>query len=134
MATSINIIMKILGSEITPYNLYINRRKFIKSSIATGIISGLSFKALSQHEKKINNYDSFLDEKDKLNTYEEIKNYNNFYEFGMGKEDPANYSSDFNPRPWSLRIEGLVNKPQVIDQRFYCHKLILKIEFIGYVA
>ena len=46
----------------------------------------------------------------KLNTFEEITTYNNFYEFGMGKSDPSNNSSKFNPRPWSIKIEGLVNK------------------------
>jgi sulfoxide reductase catalytic subunit YedY len=56
-----------------------------------------------------------LSEKDVLNTYEEITTYNNFYEFGIGKSDPSNFSNKFKPRPWSISVEGLVTKPGMID-------------------
>ena len=107
--------MKILGSEITPYNLYINRRKFIKKVSAVGFVSILPTEIYSKHIGESDDYEMFLDEGDTLNTYEEITNYNNFYEFGMGKSDPAENSKNFNPKPWSIKVEGLVNKPQIID-------------------
>ena len=107
--------MKILGSEITPYNLYINRRKFIKKVSAVGFVSILPTEIYSKHIGESDDYNMFLDEGDILNTYEEITNYNNFYEFGMGKSDPAENSKNFNPKPWSIKVEGLVNKPQIID-------------------
>ena len=107
--------MKILGSEITPYNLYINRRKFIKNVSAVGFVSLLPSKIYSKHLGESDDYNLLLDESDKVNTYEEITNYNNFYEFGMGKSDPAENSKNFNPKPWSIKVEGLVNKPQIID-------------------
>ena len=107
--------MKILGSEITPYNLYINRRKFIKKVSAVGFVSILPTEIYSKHIGESDDYNMFLDEGDTLNTYEEITNYNNFYEFGMGKSDPAENSKNFNPKPWSIKIEGLVNKPQILD-------------------
>jgi len=107
--------MKILGSEITPYNLYINRRKFIKKVSAVGFVSILPTEIYSKHIGESDDYNMFLDEGDTLNTYEEITNYNNFYEFGMGKSDPAENSKNFNPKPWSIKVEGLVNKPQIID-------------------
>jgi len=107
--------MKILGSEITPYNLYINRRKFIKKASAVGLVSILPTEIYSKHIGESDDYEMFLDEGDTLNTYEEITNYNNFYEFGMGKSDPAENSKNFNPKPWSIKVEGLVNKPQIID-------------------
>lgn len=107
--------MKILGSEITPYNLYINRRKFIKKASAVGLVSILPTEIYSKHIGESDDYNMFLDEGDTLNTYEEITNYNNFYEFGMGKSDPAENSKNFNPKPWSIKVEGLVNKPQIID-------------------
>jgi len=107
--------MKILGSEITPYNLYINRRKFIKNISAAGFVSILPTKIYSKHIGESDDYNRLLDEGDILNTYEEITNYNNFYEFGMGKSDPATNSKNFIPKPWSIKIEGLVNKPQIID-------------------
>ena len=101
---------KISASEITPYSTYINRRKFIKSTSAVSIASALSFPANSMHESKASNYTKLLTEEDELNTYEEITTYNNFYEFGMGKSDPHENSDKFNPRPWSIKIEGLVKK------------------------
>ncbi len=107
--------MKILGSEITPYNLYINRRKFIKKVSAVGFVSIMPTEIYSKHIGESDDYNMFLDEGDTLNTYEEITNYNNFYEFGMGKSDPAENSKNFNPKPWSIKVEGLVNKPQIID-------------------
>ena len=107
--------MKILGSEITPYNLYINRRKFIKKVSAVGFVSIIPTEIYSKHIGESDDYEMFLDEGDTLNTYEEITNYNNFYEFGMGKSDPAENSKNFNPKPWSIKVEGLVNKPQIID-------------------
>tara|TARA_B100001750_G_C15508802_1_gene602219 strand:- start:522 stop:1439 length:918 start_codon:yes stop_codon:yes gene_type:complete len=107
--------MKILGSEITPYNLYINRRKFIKKVSAVGFVSIIPTEIYSKHIGESDDYNMFLDEGDTLNTYEEITNYNNFYEFGMGKSDPAENSKNFNPKPWSIKVEGLVNKPQIID-------------------
>ena len=107
--------MKILGSEITPYNLYINRRKFIKKVSAVGFVSILPTEIYSKHIGESDDYNMFLDEGDTLNTYEEITNYNNFYEFGMGKSDPAENSKNFNPKPWSIKVEVLFNKPQIID-------------------
>ena len=107
--------MKIFGSEITPYATYLNRRKFIKGTMAASIAPAFFSKVWAKHEDEKNSYNEQLSKEDKINKFEEITNYNNFYEFGMGKEDPAKYSENFNPRPWSLTIEGLIKKPQIID-------------------
>ena len=107
--------MKILGSEITPYRTYLNRRQFIKRSIATSIFASLSSKLHAFHQSNTNNFNEKLDEKDQLNSYEEITTYNNFYEFGTGKSDPSNLSDKFKSRPWSISIEGLVEKPGMIN-------------------
>ena len=48
---------------------------------------------------------------EELNPYRDVTTYNNFYEFGTQKEDPARNAGDFRPRPWTVRIEGHVNKP-----------------------
>lgn len=48
---------------------------------------------------------------EELNSYEEITTYNNFYEFGTDKRDPARNSGNFQPRPWTIRVEGHCNKP-----------------------
>ena len=103
--------MKILPSEITAYATYINRRSFIKGAITTSLTVSTSYPSLAFHESNIDYVLNQLDENDTLNTFEEITNYNNFYEFGTGKTDPAKYSKNFNSSPWSVRIEGLVKKP-----------------------
>ena len=108
-------MMKILPSEITPYKNYINRRKFIKSSVAAGVFIGASTTLKASHLAEDNPFNNQLDENDKLNTFEDITTYNNFYEFGMGKTDPSENSSNFNPKPWSISLEGLINNPKVLD-------------------
>ena len=115
---------KILPSEITPYSTYLNRRKFVKTASAFSIAASLSLSAKALHNKDSSKYISKLDKNDELNTYEEITTYNNFYEFGMGKSDPLNNSSLFNPRPWTIKIEGLVEKPLEIN----LEDLLKKIE------
>ena len=107
--------MKILGSEITPYSTYINRRKFIKQSLIASITYSVSNPLLGNHNSNYENYNEKLNNDDQLNSYEEITNYNNFYEFGTGKSDPANKSKNFKPMPWTISIEGLVNKPFKLD-------------------
>ncbi len=107
--------MKILNSEITPYKFYINRRNFIKSSSAAVMASLIPSNSHAYHNDSNIKAVNQLDENDKLNTYEEITTYNNFYEFGTGKSDPSNFSQEFKPRPWSISIEGLVEKPGLID-------------------
>ena len=107
--------MKILNSEITPYSTYLNRRKFLKGSIAAGFSIGFSQPLKANHPNNTQVYEQYLDPNDKLNKFEEITQYNNFYEFGMGKNDPYKYSGNFQPKPWSITLEGLINNPQTID-------------------
>lgn len=102
---------KILSSEITSYSTYINRRKFIKNFSAISIASSLPISAQALHTEDTSQYREQLEDNEELNTFSEITTYNNFYEFGMGKSDPSNNSSSFNTKPWSIKIEGLVEKP-----------------------
>ena len=107
--------MKVLGSEITPYSTYLNRRKFIKGSLATALLTTISSKVFANHDSNSDIYNNFLDENDTLNSFEQITTYNNFYEFGTHKKHPSLNSGNFNPNPWSIKLEGLINKPQTID-------------------
>ena len=52
---------------------------------------------------------------DKLTDYKDVTTYNNFYEFGTSKEDPAQNAGSLKTRPWTITVEGEVNKPKVID-------------------
>ena len=49
------------------------------------------------------------------NTWEEITTYNNYYEFGTGKDDPAKYAGSLITEPWSVKIDGLVDRPGDYD-------------------
>ena len=70
--------MKIFGSEITPYAFYLNRRKFIKNTMAASIASTFSSQVWAKHVDEKNSYNKQLNKDDKLNKYEEITSYNNF--------------------------------------------------------
>lgn len=101
---------KIAASEITPQKFYMNRRTLLgaaASGIALTSAPGAMAAALAAKE---------TDYKvpDKITSKEDATTYNNFYEFGTGKDDPVRYSGDFKPRPWRVEIGGLVNKPTVI--------------------
>jgi sulfoxide reductase catalytic subunit YedY len=50
-----------------------------------------------------------------LTSYKDITTYNNFYEFGTGKEDPAKNATGFKPRPWNIEVSGECNKPGTFD-------------------
>ena len=117
---------KILPSEITPYTTYLNRRKFIKAASIMSIASSLSVSAKALHLDDSSKYYKQLDESDELNTYEEITTYNNFYEFGTGKSDPSNRSNKFNPKPWTIKIEGLVNNSFTINLEDLLKKVTLE--------
>ena len=118
--------MKVLTSEITPHKTYLNRRKFLKSSVAAGVVLGTSTGIYANHTSAKNIYEDHLDANDTLNSYEDITTYNNFYEFGMGKSDPSENSGNFKPKPWSINIEGLVNNPQTIDLESLLKKVTIE--------
>ena len=97
---------KIKSSEITPMTTYLKRRNFIKGGlVALTFIAAKN--AFAFHKNEIKN----SDEKEKLNSFEQITTYNNYYEFGSNKWDPAQNSSLFKAKPWSIIVDGLVNKP-----------------------
>ena len=105
---------KIKSYEITPEKLYFNRRFFIKAGLA-GILSSISSKLYSFHNNEEYRFNYKLKVNDKLNDFNEITTYNNFYEFGMDKSDPYKNSGNFKPLPWSVKIEGLVEKEGVLN-------------------
>src|SRR5207249_8277519 len=105
----------IKSSEITPETLYHNRREFIKTaSAALGIaaagtiIPGCapSVGAAAEPQAK-GKYDTT----EKPTPYEDVTSYNNYYEFGTGKDDPARNSKNFKPKPWTVKVEGMCKKP-----------------------
>jgi sulfoxide reductase catalytic subunit YedY len=102
---------RILPSEITPESVYFDRRKLLKAALAAGV-TGIGTAWSPAHAtadlKFTRNQKYSLDEQP--NSYEEITNYNNFYEFGTGKDDPAANSGRFKPTPWTVTISGEAKK------------------------
>ncbi len=105
------------SSEITPESVYFNRRTFIA---AAGVgAAGLAVApktlrafATEQEQEVPARFQGMKSEQgESLNSYRDVTNYNNFYEFGTDKRDPARNSGDFRPRPWTVSITGEVNKP-----------------------
>ena len=109
------------SSEITPERLYQNRRAFIAAGlVGAGAAAVLASRLLSgrgaaspgpvwqESGGAISQGDAGDDE---VNSYEDITTYNNFYEFGTDKEDPARHAAQMRTRPWTVQVGGLVKKP-----------------------
>ena len=124
------------SSEITPERLYLQRREFIKNSLlfaATSSAVGSTLLWLmrglraNDHEKTAT--PATADDSNTLSvarhfdyssgerptSYNAVTNYNNFYEFGTDKSDPAANADRLRPRPWKVTIEGEAARPQVFE-------------------
>lgn len=106
----------IKGSEITPEHIYLRRREFIAGAVAAGLIPalpapGFAAAKLQPLDAKKSKYST----DEKLTPYEDVTTYNNFYEFGTKKSDPAQNAHTLTTKPWSIKIDGLVNKPGTYD-------------------
>ena len=103
---------EIHSSEITPKNVYLNRRRFIAASSG-----GLFLTALDADAQKLQSLQksALSTTGEKITPKEDATNYNNFYEFGTGKEDPARNARRLKTRPWQVSIEGHCNRPKTYD-------------------
>jgi len=101
---------KIPSSEITPKAVYLNRRNLMAGaagSVAIGALGLSSRPAQAMLEAKPTKYGADLKPTDK----EYITHYNNYYEFGVSKDDPAANAGSLTTKPWSIKVDGLVSKP-----------------------
>jgi len=103
-------------SEITDKSIYDQRRKFMQAGIGlTGaaMVPGLWLPADVQaaREKMKGVVKSPLSTSKKPTSYKDITSYNNFYEFGTGKGDPVKYAHTLKTTPWTVKVEGEINKP-----------------------
>ncbi|MEN8837923.1 MAG: protein-methionine-sulfoxide reductase catalytic subunit MsrP [Celeribacter marinus] len=94
-------------SDVTSEHTYINRRALLAGMVGAGVLGATGARAQDKPEFKINGFDTT----ETPNTFEEITTYNNFYEFGTDKGDPAKYASALTTDPWSVEIDGLVERP-----------------------
>ncbi len=102
-------------SEITPKSVYLDRRRFMKNSLLTGALLAADAMLPAWAKRWPNLPASPYNTDEKLTSFEDVTTYNNFYEFGTGKRDPHKQAKDFNPRPWSITVEGECNRPGVFD-------------------
>ncbi|MFK8028629.1 MAG: protein-methionine-sulfoxide reductase catalytic subunit MsrP [Gammaproteobacteria bacterium] len=136
---------RIKPSDITPESVYFNRRKFVKAAIASGTLmatgSACSRKIATAEMADVDSdvimtpdladvvtsqYSTTADP----NSWQDITTYNNFYEFGLGKDDPHKNVGSFNPDPWTVEISGEADvvgkfayedfvKPHTLEERIY---------------
>jgi len=119
----------IRSSAITPEPLYFGRRGFIAAAAAAALdLAGpAALRAAPRAAPRAAD--------DKPNSFEDITHYNNFYEFGTDKEDPAKNAGTLRTRPWKVEVSGLVEKPghydlddllhgQTIEERIYRHRCV----------
>ncbi len=89
-------------AHITPEADFLNRRQIMKGMAGIGLSGiGLALGATPSVAKT----------NEKLNSWDEITGYNNYYEFGTGKDDPAEHAHRLTTAPWSVTIDGLVDRP-----------------------
>lgn len=93
--------MRLKWSDVTPEAVYLNRRNFITAGAAL----------LATPAFGLSGAPSGLSTDEAPNSFEDITNYNNFYEFGTGKTDPADYAGKMTTTPWSVAISGMVERP-----------------------
>ena len=111
------------SSEITPKEKFLNRRNLIFGGLAA---AGLVYEARKKlppigmpgtafaSSKLPSNPGSFPPVNETVTPKQKAINYNNFYEFGTDKRDPADHASSLRTRPWTVTLEGLCNNPKTV--------------------
>ncbi len=107
-------IPKLLTSEITPKEVYRQRREFMRLAAGTALGAALPYPIFAG-EKLPDRVKSAYELSDKLTPYEDVTHYNNYYEFGTDKESPAKTAGNLKIRPWTVSVEGEVRNPKIWD-------------------
>jgi len=137
-------------AEVTPKSLYLNRRRFL-TGVPAAFLVGRELLSPSQRAragtKLPNLVKSPFSTTEKQNSYNDITHYNNFYEFGTDKEQPAKTSTGFRISPWTVSVEGDVAKPRKfsldeimkvapLEERIYRHRCVeawsIVVPWVGY--
>ena len=134
----------IRSSEITPKNLYLNRRKFLAGAAVAGAAAatGLGLREMVSPRTTVlaaNKIDGIqkspFSTTETITPYKDVTTYNNYYEFSTDKDGPAKLAQNFRTRPWKVKIDGLVDKKQELDidailkmappeERIYRHRCV----------
>jgi len=131
-------------SDVTPKEQYLNRRQLLAG--AAGLV-GVALSAPAQAAKLGNITKSSYTVNEKMTAKDDATHYNNYYEFGTGKDEPARYANTLVPSPWKIQVGGLVNKPKTYDidefikiapleERIYRHRCVeawsMVIPWVGF--
>lgn len=129
-------------SEVTPKSVYLNRRRFLGGLAALAAAPGAS-----GAEKLEGVVKGPYSTTEPPTSYKDVTHYNNFYEFGTAKTQPADLARNFRTRPWTVSIEGDVARPKVYDldallklapleERIYRHRCVegwsIVVPWIGF--
>src|SRR6202521_505939 len=142
--------------DITPKSVYLDRRKFLRGMGLAGLaVAGgsslfniVSPSITAQATNKLTGLvKSPYDTDEKQTPYNDVTHYNNFYEFGTDKSDPAKNSQNFRTSPWTVSVEGEVSKPRKftmdeilklapLEERIYRHRCVerwsIVVPWVGY--
>jgi sulfoxide reductase catalytic subunit YedY len=143
-------------SDVTPKSVYVNRRRFLQGMGLAGVVAASGRSLLSLVAPSTTAYGgtklaglakSPFSTTEKQTSYDDVTHYNNFYEFGTDKSDPARNSQKFRTSPWTVSVEGEVGKPRritmdellklaPIEERIYRHRCVegwsIVVPWIGY--
>jgi sulfoxide reductase catalytic subunit YedY len=129
-------------SEITPKDIYMNRRKFL-AAVPAAFLGARRLRAGNKLPVTKSKYT--LDEK--INSFQDVSTYNNFYEFGTDKDEPSKYAKNFKTEPWTVSVEGQCAKPRKfsleeilalapLEERVYRHRCVerwsIVVPWVGY--
>jgi len=144
------------SSDITSKEDYLNRRNFMRGAVAAGaaalgaerLANVFSPRTRALADTRLQTVKSPLSTTgEQLTSYQDITHYNNFYEFGVEKDQPAKNSGVLPVRPWTVKVEGLVKQPKTFDidallklrpleDRVYRHRCVeawsMVIPWVGY--
>jgi sulfoxide reductase catalytic subunit YedY len=122
---------RIQPSEITPQSAYLNRRELLKAAAAAGLIGSTWINASSAAGAKLQfTKNAKFSTTEAPNSLQDITTYNNYYEFGTDKHQPAENSGKFKPQPWKIKVAGEAEvtgdfsyedmiKPHALEERIY---------------
>jgi sulfoxide reductase catalytic subunit YedY len=131
-------------SEVTPQSTYLNRRSFLS---AVPLAGAALFATRAKAAAKLAAVKGPFSTDEKPTSFQDVASYNNFYEFGTGKDDPSKSAGRLKTSPWTIAVEGAVAKPKVFDladvmkmapleERIYRHRCVeawsIVVPWIGF--
>ena len=141
--------------DVTPKSVYLNRRKFLRGLGGAGLAAAAGQGILNMAQPihsvsaatKLTTVKSPFSTTEKMNTFDEVTHYNNFYEFGVDKDQPAKNAQRFVTSPWTVSVSGEVAKPRKfsmdeilklapLEERIYRHRCVegwsIVVPWIGF--